>query len=429
MRVGIGVVVQQDQHAVGVAEVPLVLLDPRAGQRPAELGEQRPAEQLRHRRGTTTSGKSACSSSTRLPWPSRRRRCPGRRRACRRRRARPRGSSCRLRRPLSSMMTQVLGREVGLEVGVGAARDRRRSRGRRRRAGAGRAGWLSTMNSTSKPGSRISSSIRMTSSSWQTARHLMVVPTADYTPAAPRVRSEDPPVHGTMTRFHAFGVRPLHSRLRLSSSRGDQARAIGELVEGLERGDRAPGAARRHRVGQDVHDGADHRAREPPDAGDGPQQDAGGAALPGVPALLPRQRRRVLRQLLRLLPAGGLRAGDRLVHREGSDDQRRDRPDAAVGDAVALRAPRRHHRRQRVVHLRPRLARGVLRDDAAARARAARSRATRSCASWSRSSTSATTTTSAAARSASAATSSRCIPSYEEHRRCGSSCSATRSTS
>ena len=48
-RVGIGIVVQQDQHPVGVAEVALVLLDARAGQRPAELGEQRPAEQLRHR--------------------------------------------------------------------------------------------------------------------------------------------------------------------------------------------------------------------------------------------------------------------------------------------------------------------------------------------------------------------------------------------
>ena len=72
---------------------------------------------------------------------------------------------------------------------------------------------------------------------------------------------------------------------------GDQPRAIGELTEGLERGDRAPGAARRHRLGQDVHDGADHRPREPADAGDGPQQDAGGAALPGVQALLSRTTR------------------------------------------------------------------------------------------------------------------------------------------
>ena len=36
----------QDQHAVGVGEVPLVLLDARARQRPADLGDQRLAEQL-----------------------------------------------------------------------------------------------------------------------------------------------------------------------------------------------------------------------------------------------------------------------------------------------------------------------------------------------------------------------------------------------
>ena len=48
-RVGVRVVVQHDQDAVGVAEIALVLLDARARQRAAELGEQRPAEQLRHR--------------------------------------------------------------------------------------------------------------------------------------------------------------------------------------------------------------------------------------------------------------------------------------------------------------------------------------------------------------------------------------------
>ena len=48
-RVGIGIVVQQDQHAVGVAEVALILLDPRPRQRPAEFGQQRSAEQLGHR--------------------------------------------------------------------------------------------------------------------------------------------------------------------------------------------------------------------------------------------------------------------------------------------------------------------------------------------------------------------------------------------
>jgi hypothetical protein len=38
------------------------------------------------------------------------------------------------------------------------------------------------MISTSKPGSRISSSILMTSSSWQTARQRNSVPIDDYTP-------------------------------------------------------------------------------------------------------------------------------------------------------------------------------------------------------------------------------------------------------
>ena len=48
-RVGIRIVVQHDQHAVGVAEIALVLLHARARQGAAEFGEQRPAEQLGHR--------------------------------------------------------------------------------------------------------------------------------------------------------------------------------------------------------------------------------------------------------------------------------------------------------------------------------------------------------------------------------------------
>ena len=61
----------------------------------------------------------------------------------------------------------------------------------------------------------------------------------------------------------------------------------------------------------------------------------------------------------------------RFVYREGSDDQRRDRPHAALRHEVALRAARRHHRRQRLVHLRSGIAGGLLRHDAAARARPA----------------------------------------------------------
>ena len=45
-RIRIGVVVEQDQHPVRVGEVPLVLLNPRPRQRPAEGGHQRVLEQL-----------------------------------------------------------------------------------------------------------------------------------------------------------------------------------------------------------------------------------------------------------------------------------------------------------------------------------------------------------------------------------------------
>ena len=50
-------------------------------------------------------------------------------------------------------------------------------------------------------------------------------------------------------------------------------------------------------------------------------------------------------QLLRLLPARGVPAAQRHVHREGLVAQRRDRQAAPRRHAGALRAPRRHHRR------------------------------------------------------------------------------------
>ena len=89
------------------------------------------------------------------------------------------------------------------------------------------------------------------------------------------------------------------------------------------------------------------------------QQDAGRPALRRVQELLPRQRGRVLRLLLRLLPARSLRAAHRHLHREGIVDQRADRPHAPRGDARAAGARRRDHRRVRVVHLRHRLGRDL----------------------------------------------------------------------
>ena len=63
--------------------------------------------------------------------------------------------------------------------------------------------------------------------------------------------------------------------------------------------------------------------------------------------LLPEQRGRVLRLLLRLLPARGLRPADRHLHREGLLDQRGGRAAAALGDQLAADPARRDRGRRR----------------------------------------------------------------------------------
>ena len=130
-------------------------------------------------------------------------------------------------------------------------------------------------------------------------------------------------------------------------------------------------AARRHGIGQDVLHGLRHQRRAAADADPRAQQDARGAALRRDARVLPAQRRRVLRVVLRLLPARGLRPVERHVHREGRVDQQPHRADAVVGDESAARAARRRHRRDGVGDLRPRRPRGVPRHGAASRARLA----------------------------------------------------------
>ena len=78
----------------------------------------------------------------------------------------------------------------------------------------------------------------------------------------------------------------------------------------------------------------------------------------------PAQRGRVLRLLLRLLPARGVRPEQGPLHREGLGDQPGDRPPAALGDGGAVRPARRADRRQRLVHLRPRIAADLRREPA-----------------------------------------------------------------
>ena len=122
-----------------------------------------------------------------------------------------------------------------------------------------------------------------------------------------------------------------------------------------------PDHARRHRHGQDGDHGLDDRAAPAAGARHRAQQDPGRAALQRVPRVLPAERGRVLRLVLRLLPAGGVRPAGRPLHREGLVAERRHRAAAAERDLVALHAPRRDRRRLGLVHLRPRLAGGVAR--------------------------------------------------------------------
>ena len=147
-------------------------------------------------------------------------------------------------------------------------------------------------------------------------------------------------------------------------------RPAGSHLAARSRADRrrpAPGAARRHRLGQDLHDGEGDRAAQSPRDRAGAQQDARRAALSRVQIVLSAERRRIFRQLLRLLPARSLRPFERHLHRKRIHDQRRARQAAHERHALAVRAPRRDHRRVRLLHLRHRLARSVLRHDADAR--------------------------------------------------------------
>jgi hypothetical protein len=130
---------------------------------------------------------------------------------------------------------------------------------------------------------------------------------------------------------------------------GDQPQAIVELVEGTRCCSASPARARPSPWRKVIQDGA------APRAGPGAQQDAGRAALWRDEELLPGQRGRVFRLVLRLLPARSLRPAHRHLHREGFVHQRADRPDAPLRDARAARARRRHHRRLRLLHLRHRL--------------------------------------------------------------------------
>ena len=123
------------------------------------------------------------------------------------------------------------------------------------------------------------------------------------------------------------------------------------------------GAARRHRLRQDLHHGEGDRGDAAPRAHPRAEQDARRAALRRVQIVLPGQRGRVFRLLLRLLPARSLHPAQRHLYRERQLDQRADRPHAPRRDARAARTRRRDHRGVGVVHLRHRLGRDLFGHD------------------------------------------------------------------
>ena len=204
---------------------------------------------------------------------------------------------------------------------------------------------------------------------------------------------------------------------------GDQPQAIEKLIDGLTSGLAHQTLLGRHRLRQDLHDRQRHPAPAAADAGARTQQDARRAALRRVQDLLPQERGRVLRFLLRLLPARGLCAGLGHLHREGRIDQRAHRADASVRDQGAAGAARFDHRRDRVGDLRPRRSRRRI-SAWCCTCRAATPWSSASCCGASPTcSTRATRSTCSRAPTACAATSSTSFRPSPSAKRCASSCS------
>ena len=148
---------------------------------------------------------------------------------------------------------------------------------------------------------------------------------------------------------------------------GDQPTAIEEIAASVESGQPLPDHSRRDGNRQDGDDGLDDREAPAARARHRAQQDARRPALQRVPGVLPGERGRVLRLLLRLLPARGVHPAGRPLHREGLVPERRHRATPALGDRLASHPSRRRGRRVGLVHLRPRVAGRVARAHAARR--------------------------------------------------------------
>ena len=174
--------------------------------------------------------------------------------------------------------------------------------------------------------------------------------------------------------------------------RGDQAQAIAKLMKSIAAGNRHQTLLGVTGSGKTFTDGErDPRASSKPTLVISHNKTLAAQLYSEFKQFFPRQRGRVFRQLLRLLPARGLHPADGHLHREGFVDQRGDRAAAALHHLRAALAPRRDRGRQRLVHLRPGLAGGLPEHAAHGESRAADHARGGARASWWTCSTSATT--------------------------------------
>ena len=186
-------------------------------------------------------------------------------------------------------------------------------------------------------------------------------------------------------------------------------------------------AARRDGHRQDDDDGGDDRGRPAPGLTMAHNKTLAAQLCNEFRTYFPTELRRVLRLLLRLLPARGLRPVAGPLHREGLGDQPGDRPAASRRHGLAVRPSRRDHRGGASPASSASARRRPTTRTARSSSRARTSTATSCCASSCRCSTTATTRRSGAARSACAAR--RWRSSRPMRRRpSGCCCSATRSS-
>ncbi len=112
---------------------------------------------------------------------------------------------------------------------------------------------------------------------------------------------------------------------------GDQPEAIAELAQRVEAGEKDVVLLGATGTGKSATTAWLIEKLQRPTLVMAPEQDPRRAAGQRVPRAAAAQRRRVLRLVLRLLPARGVHRADRHLHREGLLDQRRGRAAAALG--------------------------------------------------------------------------------------------------